>query len=357
MLPHWATDLTLYNFGYSSAFQWPSDFCSARVRRLSSPVQLQRTVLRCSTRPTFQSGHRCFHLQVGRAICYNFALEPHAQDRICDIILKLKKYGSYKDLIWFGFGIKDVVTDLADTEEGLTLVALCAALSTTFDSTFAAMVIRELCVLCKAPQSFTPALRHWKPLVDLCTGMLTSAHFVVIANGFCRLISGHSHHLFKRHMPTTHAALADAILTLARISKRNLLHATFPGGVDCAWLAAFAESILSLDVEICDLNGNFLYRSRGRADSIPQVTIILPTSTAEVVQKGWVRNNASCIPSGQTLLRKDPAPRGVDLLNWQGSWPTILHDVFQGNKNDVLLGQTRHYFAMYLTCVFPAAYI
>ena len=81
------------------------------------------------------------------------------------------------------------------------------------------------------------------------------------------------------------------------------------------------------------------------------MTIILPTSTAEVVQEVWVRNKASCIPSGQTLLREDPALREVDLLNWQGSWSTILYDVFQGNKNDVLLGQTGHYFAMYLSCV------
>ena len=140
-----------------------------------------------------RAGIDAFTLQVGRAICYNFALEPYAQERICDAVFKLKKYGSYKDLIWFGFGIKDVVTDLADTEEGLTLVALCAALSTTYDSMFAVMVIRELCVLCKAPQSSTPALRQWKTLVGLYTGMLTSAHFVVIANGFRRLISGHTH--------------------------------------------------------------------------------------------------------------------------------------------------------------------
>ena len=223
MLPHWATDLTLYNVGYSSAFQRPSDFCSASVRRLSSPVQLQRAVLARLSKAAIDA----FILQVGRAICYNFALEPHAQEQICDAILKLKKYGSYEDLIWFGFGIKDVVTDLADTEEGLTLVALCATLSTTYDSTFAAMVTRELYVLCKAPQSFTPALRQWKTLVDLCTGMLTSAHFVVIANGFRRFISGHLHHLVKHHMPTTHAALADAILTLARISKRKFPNPTF----------------------------------------------------------------------------------------------------------------------------------
>jgi hypothetical protein len=290
-------------------------------------------------------------LQIGRAICCNFALEPHAQERICEAISKLKKYGSYKNLIWFGFGIKDVVTDLADTEEGLTLVALCAALSTTYDSTFAARVIRELCVLCKAPQPFTPAFHQWKSLVDLCTGMLTSAHFVVIANGFRRLISGHASHIAERHTPTTHTALADAILTLARISKRNLISATFSGGVDCAWLAAFAEWILLLDVGLCDSNGNFLYRSRGRADSVPQVTIILPTTTTRLRQEILLKSKAFLLPSGQTLLQKDPALRGVDVLNWQGSWPTILHDVFRGHIDKALSGQTGHYFAMYMTCV------
>lgn len=81
------------------------------------------------------------------------------QERIYDTILKLKKYGWNKDLIWFDFGIKDVVTDLADTDEGLMLGALCATLSNPYDSTIAAIVTRELYMLCKAPQSFTPALR------------------------------------------------------------------------------------------------------------------------------------------------------------------------------------------------------
>ena len=113
-----------------------------------------------------KAGIDAFTLRFGQAICCNFALEPRAQELVSEAIHKAKKYGSYGDLMWFGFGIKDIVTDLADTEEGLTLVALCAALSTTYDSTFAAQVIREICVLCKAPQSFTTMLLriqdyHW----------------------------------------------------------------------------------------------------------------------------------------------------------------------------------------------------
>ncbi len=313
----------------------------------NSSVQFSVAVLARLSR----AGIDAFTLQFGRAICYNFSLEPHAQERISDAIVKLKKYGSYKDIIWFGFGIKDVVTDLADTEEGLTLVALCAALAATYDSMYAAMVIRELCVLCKAPQSFTPAIRQWKALVDLCSGMFANAHFTLLANGFRRLISGHSNHLVGRHTPTTHSALAGAILMLAKVSKGNLLNATFSGGIDCAWLAAFAEWILSLDVAVCDPSGSLLYRSRGVTDRPPQVTIVVPNTAGNAVQEVLIKSKASFIPSGRILLQKDPALRGVNLLNWQGSWSTILHEVFYDNIDDLLAGQTGQYFNMYINCV------
>ena len=216
---------------------------------------------------------------------------------------------------------------------------------------YAAMVVRELCVLCKAPQSFTPALRQWKALVGLCTGIFANTHFTLVANGFRRLITGHSIHLIRRHAPTTHSALAEAILMLAKVSKGNLLNATFSGGIDCAWLAAFAEWILSLDVAICDSSGSFLYRSRGVLDKPPQVTIIVPNRAGNAVQEVLVKSKASFIPSGRILIQKDPAFNGVNLLNWQGSWSTILHEVFYSNIDDLFAGQTGQYFNQYMKCV------
>ena len=335
--------LVAANGGPSFAQQGSVDW----VALSNSSVQFSVAVLARLSR----AGIDAFTLQFGRAICSNFSLEPHAQERIYDAIVKLKKYGSYQNIIWFGFGIKDVITDLADTEEGLTLVALCAALAATYDSMYAAMVIRELCVLCKAPQSFTPAIRQWKALVDLCSGMFANAHFTLVANGFRRLISGHSNRLIGRHTPTTHSALAGAILMLAKVSKGNLVNTTFSGGIDCAWLAAFAEWILSLDVAICDPSGLLLYRSRGVSDKLPQVTIIVPTTAENAAQEVLIKSRASFIPSGQLLLQKDPAFRGVNLVNWRGSWSTILHEVFYGNIDDLLSGPTGQYFKMYIYCV------
>ncbi len=306
-----------------------------------------------------KAGIDAFTLQFGRVICCNFELEPRAQISVVEAIHKARKYGSYGNLIWFGFGIKDVITDLADTEEGLTLVALCAALSSTYDSMFAAKVIRELCVLCKAPESFTPALRQWKMLADLCAGILTSSRFVVLANGFRRLISGHLQlSLDSRHSPTTPLALAKAVLTLARVSKRSLVNATISGGLDCAWLAAFAESTLSLDVGICDTSGLQFYRSRQLAETLPQLIIVLcPTATAGGSEL-LLRSKASVMPKGQSLLQKDPALRGASVLNWQSSWSTILHDVF-GESVDTLLkiqapqseNDGMFAFALYLKCI------
>jgi len=108
--------------------------------------------------------------QIGKATCSNFALTASSQEKISKAIQDLKQPSSRGDLIWLGFDIKPVILDLAETEEGLTLVALCAVLSATYDSTFAARVFRQLCILCKAPESFTPTIQQWKILVEECAG-------------------------------------------------------------------------------------------------------------------------------------------------------------------------------------------
>lgn len=50
------------------------------------------------------------------------------------------------------------------------------------------------------------------------------------------------------------SGLANALIALSGVSWGCILHAAFPGGVDCAWIAAFSEWILILDIEIMILN-------------------------------------------------------------------------------------------------------
>ena len=292
-------------------------------------------------------------LQMGRAICSNFVLEPKAQEQISEAIRCLRRYGSYGDVIWFGFGIKEIVRDLADTEEGLALVALCAALSTAYDSYFISRVLRELCILSKAPGNLTPALHQWRALAEVCAGILMSSHFAKLANGLhCLMMGMIKQSIGKCNEPTTPVALAEAIQVVARISKHNLSSATFSGSLDCAWLAAFSESILSLDVGVCDSEGTLFYRSRSSNDGHPQVTIILGGVKDRPSQKGLLTAKFTILPSGDPLIyHVGSEQQAPSMLNCEGSWSTILHDVFRDHLDVLLSGPAGQHFASYLNCV------
>lgn len=288
-----------------------------------------------------------FTLQVGKAICFNLGLEPKGQEKISDAILKLKKYSSYGDLIWFGFGVKHIVTDLAETEEGLTLVALCAALTSTYDSLFAARVLRELCILCKAPQSFTPALRQWKALVELCAGILTSSHFELVLGGFRRLISSS----YITTLNTAPLALAKAVLVLGEISKKKAINATFRGDLNCAWLAAFAEWVLSLDVAVSTPSGAIIYRSQSDQYQLPQISIITSQRPLAGDENLLLHSKASIIPSWDHLLYQDDTSPSTGNMRWRCDWTNVLHQTFGGAVEVLLNGKTGCQFRNYLYCV------
>ena len=298
-----------------------------------------------------------FTLQVGRAICTNFSLGPVAQQRISEAIQALRKFGSYGDIIWFGFGVKHVVTDLAETEQGLTLVALCAALSSTYSSLFGAHVLRHLCGLCKAPQGFSPAIRQWKILVELCSGILNVGHFALLLDGFRRLVLGGRNapdlELVANRYPTASSTLAEAIITIAQLTTKQLSSATFTGELDCIWLAAVAESIFSLDVVIFNSADVQLYRSRSLDQQPPQLTILYTEKLTDSQEQRVVSEKTTLMRSVRTLFVREDS----DLLedhypfNWRSSWSSILHDTFPGVIDMLLTGEIARQFRVFVYCV------
>ena len=287
-------------------------------------------------------------LQVGRALCCRFSMHPAAQNRLQGEILKLKKYSSYGDVLWFGFGIKHIVSDLAETEEGLSLAGLCAALSATYDPLFVAQVLRELCTICKAPNSLTPALRQWKALADVCAGILSSGDFVLKLMGFRLLLSppGASG-LDSQKLPTTPHALANAVLILAQLSCSKLQSATITGGLDCAWLAAYAEWLLSLEVRIVTVPGAILYRSRQCSAGTAVLTIVAAFEPEKNHSTLLVK--AYCVPGGRSLLHKDGAISNLQSMNWRTSWSTILGDAFDPDVGILLNGSLSEAFSTYFS--------
>jgi len=146
----------------------------------------------------------------------------HGQLNISNAISGLKIKETWGKLIWFGFGIKDVLRELGETERGLTLVGLCAALTATYSSLYAANVAREVFVISGTPEDYIPALRQWRILMDLCSGILTTSAFAHVLITMRSLLSSDSCYLQETHSTaTTPTELAKTILTLAQLSKHK----------------------------------------------------------------------------------------------------------------------------------------
>lgn len=293
-----------------------------------------------------------FTLQMGRAICSDFTITSSFQQSLTDAIHGLKKYGSYGNVLGFGFGLKHIVTELSETEEGLACVSLCAALSTIYDNLYSAQVLRDLCRLQKAPELFTPALQQWRTLVTLSSGILMSHRFSLLLNTFRTLISKQLHHpILTCQKATSSLDLARAILNLAYISKGKLLDVTFTGGLDCAWLAAYAEVVLSLNVEILgsDEVDAPLYRSRSDAEVTPQVRFLLcNTASSEPLSKQLLMSKTSFIESGRTLIKFMESDSRA--LRWRAPWASILRETFREAVDQLLNDTTGRTFMTFLYC-------
>ena len=216
-------------------------------------------------------------------------------------------------------------------------------------------MLRELCGICKVPQSFTPAIRQWKILIELCAGILTSTHFVLVLDGFRRLVPGgpNAPDLEANRCPTTYSALAEAIMTIAQVTTKRLASATFTGGLDCMWLAAVAEWLFSLEIVIYNSSNAPIYRSRSLNQRLPQITVVCLERQTKWAEQSFVREKTSLIRSGRTLFVREENDSLGDLhfFNWKSSWSTILHDTFHKGIDKLLEDDCAYEFGLYIYCV------
>lgn len=238
---------------------------------------------------------------VARAVCSQFDLKPAAQKRLDESISKLKTIHSFGKIAWFGFGLKHIIDDLLETEQGAACVALSGCLTACYDTDFASQVFRSICQSKGAPSSVTPSLRQWGALVRICAGSLANSQFPYLLIGFERLLAAQFQDRHRRSPPESET-LARAIIILGSLSKRDLRSAAFSGGLDCAWIAAMAEWMLCLGVEINDSSGHTLYRSQSL--SISEIAhVIINIDTRHPDGSSLSTHRTFYIPSGKYLLR------------------------------------------------------
>ena len=212
-------------------------------------------------------------IAIGLITCSRFVIKAEAQKRIYDALSSLKSFSTYGKLVWFGFGIKPIIKDLADSEYGMACIALCACMSVSYDSFYVAEVLGELCKFRETPPDIIPSVHQWKALVHICAGSVSNSKFPTLLEGLIRLVCPSAGVSF--YQPTSTNALGKAIGALADVSNGKLANITIAGGLDCILLAAISEWALALDVEIRVGSGNTVYRSPTNDNRcLPTVTII-----------------------------------------------------------------------------------
>lgn len=314
-------------------------------------VSLSRSVVQISVGSLARfsrAGVDAYTVQVGKALCWNLELSAKVQDNLVEEINNLKCAKFCDNLLWFGFGIKQIVEDLAETEQGLALVALCSALTTHYDVFYAAQVLRQLCLQAKAPQHFMPSLQQWKALLRLCSGILMDSAFQRLLNGLHRHLRGSKPIINQQAIEP--ASIAKGLSDLALLSKGSIVRLSFIGGEDCCWLAAFAQWVLTLDVAIYDATGSLIYRIQDQTSEMPQVTFNLDVKASDTVLSA---QKTSLVLRGQSLIKLEARDNSASNMRSTSTWATILRDTFGSAVDTLLTGPCSEDFAVFF-CDRPA---
>jgi hypothetical protein len=289
---------------------------------------------------------------MGRTLFRNMSLSKEGQERVFDALSSLKSFSSFGQVLWFGFGVRHVVHEITGTEEGMTCVAISAALQVSYNSLFAAEVFRELSQSHGAPDSLLPALHQWRALVEVSAGVLTASKFPRLLDGFARILAPPQAKTgLPQRLATTPTVIAQALSLLADVATGRTASCTFAGGIDCAWVAAVAEWLYCLTVEILSEDSSEThYRSSADLFSSAQPPRILIIKSDDGSNPMSAISKAFILPSGRNLLIdsfgvNDRQNLSNSRFERRSEWAHLLTDIFGEAIEYLLQGQTGENFA------------
>nr|POE49740.1 hypothetical protein CFP56_76466 [Quercus suber] len=216
---------------------------------------------------------------VGQALSAPFSLSSGGRKRIDNTLSKLGALSTLGDTLFFGFGIEDMVRSLAGTEQGAVCLILCAALTECFSEDTAVEVLLELAACRAVDKQYMPSSFEWKALLKACAGVLSTSDFPLRAEFFMALAqkeSGAADTMATRYGKSSPKSIAEALLGLAQISRREIHAVTIIGSAAAGWLAALAEWMFDISVQVQRDKTELLYRNDYIVN--PHLTVVYPGS-------------------------------------------------------------------------------
>ncbi|KAI1171886.1 hypothetical protein F4777DRAFT_27836 [Nemania sp. FL0916] len=315
------------NFSQQGSVDW--------VKLANAPVNLTVGVLSRLSRARLE------------AITYHAALlifrpaelSDQGQIRVYDAIKKTESFPSLNKALWFGFGIKHIIHDFAESREGLACVGMCAALNEYFNIHSSSGIISELWKMKKLPQDYTPALHQWSALIEACSGVLSATEFPLILgqilNQYHRNVLGT---VRTSRTASSSESVAEVLHTVFEASKRDITEVHITGNRDCAWVAAVVHWLLKMEVEIIDDSGTICWASSHKWPSSEGYAKLIvyqdftPSNRPEIVKKYHVLNGGRRLLSLSWDEETCDQPIGLGRVPWE----TCLGDTFGISVRELL---------------------
>jgi hypothetical protein len=128
-----------------------------------------------------------YSLVVGQAIAQKFPLSRTGRQNVQAALTALPSHGGYGNFLWFGFGIQSFARTLGATNQGCSLLALCATLAECYHEDFSANVMHNIVLQYNPPKQLTPSLSQWLMIIRACEGFFSTTKFPLLAEGLMRL--------------------------------------------------------------------------------------------------------------------------------------------------------------------------
>ena len=273
-------------------------------------------------------------IYAARAMFRQVRLDWIGEQRVIDALKACRAFSSYNNTLWFGFGVKHLVRNLAESQQGIACIGFCSCLTEEFSASTASKILREVFMLYKPPVELSPSLSQWHTLVKACEGIFASTNFGIILSQLSRICLTST----RRHLRTNSSPedVANVLKGLFDISTGVIGMIHISGGADCAWLATVAHWLLGLRVAVQDATGNVVYRPGNlNTDSTDDDQVIIWYSAADSRTTSVLASKCYFVPSGRFLVQGREKESEV-LSHGRLDWSTCLCDAF-GRNMELLL--------------------
>lgn len=313
--------------GSNFAQQGTVDWVAVSQTTFSASVAILSRLSRAGLQP--------LTVAIAQALSINIPIGIHGEKQLNNAMSGLKAFGSFGDVIFFGFGVQHVLRVLVQTSQGASSVALVASLTEGHSTMYTAYVLYEMAKLMKSPADLTSSFAQWERYAEVCAGLFSTSMFGVKIAQISRLCGFTRNAQIRSKVNAAHAEeMARALCAIGTVQTGQCESIDVVGGISCCWAVVFCDLLLGLRVQVLRSDGTLVFASQAAIGDKPQIRFLV-----------GIGNNADAIIcTGRIITLKSEEfvsrwHRNVDLsyaaVTGRLDWKTMICDSFD-NVADIL---------------------